>query len=175
MSAGDYMTLFLALSFVVVGFLCGATSIGGILLIPAIQYSTGMPLPLASGTVLCSFFFTAAWGTWLHWKGGSLQKEIVLPQCIGAMIFGFFGALQNATIKNLTFGYTFPKKWLNKAKIDNLRLYCNIQNLYTFTKYSGYDPEVGASTQDSTGLTYGLDNGRYPSPTMYSFGLNITF
>ncbi len=87
------MTLFLALSFVVVGFLCGATSIGGILLIPAIQYSTGMPLPLASGTALCSFFFTAAWGTWLHWKGGSLEKNIVLPQCIGAMIFGFFGAL----------------------------------------------------------------------------------
>ena len=78
-------------------------------------------------------------------------------------------------IKNLTLGYTFPKKWMEKARIDNIRLYCNIQNLYTFTKYSGYDPEVGASTQDSTGLTFGLDNGRYPSPTTYSFGLNITF
>lgn len=78
-------------------------------------------------------------------------------------------------IKNITLGYTFPKKWMEKARIENLRIYCNIQNLYTFTKYSGYDPEIGASTQDSTGLTYGLDNGRYPSPTMYSFGINITF
>ena len=78
-------------------------------------------------------------------------------------------------IKNVTLGYTFPSKWLRKAKIDNLRLYCNIQNLYTFTKYSGYDPEVGASTQDSSGLAFGVDNGRYPSPTTYSFGLNITF
>ncbi|MGM9756810.1 MAG: SusC/RagA family TonB-linked outer membrane protein [Candidatus Cryptobacteroides sp.] len=78
-------------------------------------------------------------------------------------------------IKNLTFGYTFPKKWMEKARIENLRLYLNFQNLYTFTKYKGYDPEVGASTQDSTGLTFGLDNGRYPAPTMYSFGLNITF
>lgn len=78
-------------------------------------------------------------------------------------------------IKNITLGYTFPKAILNKAKIENLRVYVNIQNLYTFTKYTGYDPEVGASTQDSTGLTYGLDNGRYPSPAMYSFGLNITF
>lgn len=78
-------------------------------------------------------------------------------------------------IKNITFGYTFPKALLNKAKIENLRVYVNIQNLYTFTKYTGYDPEVGASTQDSSGLTYGLDNGRYPSPAMYSFGLNITF
>ncbi len=78
-------------------------------------------------------------------------------------------------IKNITFGYTLPKKVLSKMRIENIRLYVNMQNLYTFTKYSGYDPEVGASTQDSTGLTYGLDNGRYPSPTMYSFGLNITF
>lgn len=78
-------------------------------------------------------------------------------------------------IKNITLGYTFPKALLNKVKIENLRVYVNIQNLYTFTKYTGYDPEVGASTQDSTGLTYGLDNGRYPSPAMYSFGLNITF
>ena len=78
-------------------------------------------------------------------------------------------------IKNIALGYTFPKKWISKAKIENLRLYANIQNLYTFTKYTGYDPEVGASTQDSSGLTYGLDNGRYPTPTTYSFGLNITF
>lgn len=78
-------------------------------------------------------------------------------------------------IKNITLGYTFPKKLLSKAKIENLRIYCNIQNLYTFTKYSGYDPEIGASTQDATGLTYGIDNGRYPSPTTYSIGLNITF
>ena len=78
-------------------------------------------------------------------------------------------------IKNITLGYNFPSNWIKKAGIENIRIYANIQNLYTFTKYSGYDPEVGASTQDSTGLTYGLDNGRYPSPTMYSFGLNITF
>lgn len=78
-------------------------------------------------------------------------------------------------VKNVTLGYTFPKTLLSKAKIDNIRIYVNVQNLYTLTKYSGYDPEVGASTQDSTGLTYGLDNGRYPSPTTYSMGLNITF
>ena len=78
-------------------------------------------------------------------------------------------------VKNITLGYTFPKSVLNKVHVENIRVYVNIQNLYTLTKYTGYDPEVGASTQDSTGLTYGLDNGRYPSPAMYSFGLNITF
>jgi len=78
-------------------------------------------------------------------------------------------------IKNVALGYTFPKAMLQKAKIENIRLYINIQNLYTFTKYTGFDPEVGASTQDSSGLTFGVDNGRYPSPTTYSCGMNITF
>ena len=78
-------------------------------------------------------------------------------------------------IKNITFGYTFKKALLKKLHLENLRVYCNIQNLCTFTKYSGYDPEVGASTQDSNGLVYGLDFGRYPSPTTYAFGLNISF
>lgn len=78
-------------------------------------------------------------------------------------------------IKNITLGYTFPKKWMQKIKFDNIRVYCNIQNLYTFTKYSGYDPEVGANTQDSSGCAYGVDNGRYPSPTTYSFGVSLTF
>ncbi len=78
-------------------------------------------------------------------------------------------------LKNITFGYTFPKKMIGKWGLENLRLYANIQNLLTITGYDGYDPEIGASTADSQGYTYGLDNGRYPSPTIYSFGLNITF
>lgn len=78
-------------------------------------------------------------------------------------------------IKNITLGYTFPKRLLKPLHLENLRLYCNIQNLWTITGYKGYDPEVGASTADSNGYVYGLDNGRYPSPTVYSFGLNVTF
>ena len=78
-------------------------------------------------------------------------------------------------IKNITLGYTLPKSLLSRMKMENVRVYVNIQNLYTFTRYTGYDPEVGASTQDAQGMTFGVDNGRYPSPTTYSFGLNITF
>ena len=78
-------------------------------------------------------------------------------------------------LKNITFGYTFPKKMIKNWGLENLRLYANIQNLLTITGYDGYDPEIGASTADSSGYTYGLDNGRYPSPTVYSFGLNVTF
>ena len=76
-------------------------------------------------------------------------------------------------VKNITLGYSFPKKWLEKVKIENLRMQVNIQNLLTFTKYTGYDPEIGASTASVNVM--GLDNGRYPSPTTYSFGVNVTF
>lgn len=78
-------------------------------------------------------------------------------------------------VKNITLGYTFPKQWIKHIGLENLRLSCNIQNLWTITGYKGYDPEIGASTSDMNGYVYGLDNGRYPSPTVYSFGLNVTF
>lgn len=76
-------------------------------------------------------------------------------------------------LKNITLGYTFPKRTIQKLHIENLRLYANIQNLLTITGYDGYDPEIGASTASANVM--GLDNGRYPSPTVYSFGLNISF
>ena len=76
-------------------------------------------------------------------------------------------------LKNITLGYTFPGKIIKKWGLDNLRVYANIQKLLTITGYSGYDPEIGASTASAN--VYGLDNGRYPSPTVYSFGLNVSF
>lgn len=76
-------------------------------------------------------------------------------------------------LKNISLGYTFPKKTIDKLGLSNLRIYANIQNLLTITGYDGYDPEIGAST--SSVNVYGLDNGRYPSPTVYSFGLNVSF
>ena len=76
-------------------------------------------------------------------------------------------------VKNITFGYNLPRNLIKKISLENVRVYANIQNLLTFSKYSGYDPEVGASTASS--YVYGLDNGRYPSPQIYSFGINLSF
>lgn len=74
-------------------------------------------------------------------------------------------------IKNLALGYTLPKKWLQKAKIDRIRIYFNVQNLFTFTKYKGYDPEVGSYNQNV--LLRGVDYARYPSQRIYTFGINL--
>jgi TonB-linked SusC/RagA family outer membrane protein len=75
-------------------------------------------------------------------------------------------------IKNISVGYNMPKKLVNRYHIEAMRFYVNFQNLYTFTNYSGYDPEVGLYKNRL--LLNGYDNGRYPSPRIYTFGLNLT-
>lgn len=76
-------------------------------------------------------------------------------------------------IKNIALGYTLPNRLVQKAKIENVRVYFNVQNLYTFTNYSGYDPEVGAYNQNV--LLRGVDYARYPSQRIYTFGINLNF
>jgi hypothetical protein len=69
--------------------------------------------------------------------------------------------------------YYIPGKLLSKTGISALRVYANLQNMWTITKYTGLDPEVGASQANDN--VFGLDNGRYPASRIYSLGLNITF
>ena len=76
-------------------------------------------------------------------------------------------------VKNISLGYTFPKKWLRCLQIDHLRLYANIQNLCTISGYKGYDPEIGALNYNI--LMRGVDDARYPSQRIYTFGLNFNF
>ncbi len=76
-------------------------------------------------------------------------------------------------IQNISFGYHLPQSVLSKLKAKSCKVYVNLQNVYTFTKYSGYDPEVGALNQNM--LLYGIDNARYPSPRIYTTGVNVTF
>ncbi|MBK7872755.1 MAG: TonB-dependent receptor [Saprospiraceae bacterium] len=76
-------------------------------------------------------------------------------------------------IQNISLAYTLPVNFTRKARIERLRLYVNAQNLYTFTKYSGYDPEIGAFNQDP--LRQNVDMGRYPTPRVITFGLDVDF
>ncbi len=77
-------------------------------------------------------------------------------------------------IQNVTLGYTLPTSLLEKNKvISNLRAYFTVQNLYTFTNYTGYDPDIGSHS--SNALLSGVDNGRYPVPRTYMLGLKIDF
>lgn len=73
--------------------------------------------------------------------------------------------------KNLQIGYTLPKKVLNKLSFTNLRFYVGVQNLFTITGYSGYDPEVSSNVLFSRGI----DNSSYPNARTYTFGFNASF
>ena len=74
-------------------------------------------------------------------------------------------------INNVSLGYTLPKKWLSATKISNMRFYLTAYNLYVFTKYSGYDPEVSVI---NNALTPGVDFSAYPKAKSFITGLNIS-
>ena len=83
-------------------------------------------------------------------------------------------------IKNIVLSYSFPKKKLKKYYLQGLKLTANVQNAFTFTNYTGYDPEVGSqngqySMSGQGMLMYGVDSGKVPTPRSFIFGLEATF
>lgn len=72
-------------------------------------------------------------------------------------------------IKNLQLGYTLPASFMKKG-INKMRLYVQVKNAFTFTKYTGYDPEIPGGI-----LETGVDRGAYPQPRTFAIGLDIKF
>jgi TonB-linked SusC/RagA family outer membrane protein len=76
-------------------------------------------------------------------------------------------------IQNVRLGYNLPVRFASKVKMTQLKVYFSGQNLYTFTKYTGLDPEVGLQNQNP--ILANIDYGRYPSPRIITFGINAQF
>jgi TonB-linked SusC/RagA family outer membrane protein len=76
-------------------------------------------------------------------------------------------------IKNVQLGYSLPNSLVTKAKLTRLRLYASVDNLWVFTGYTGFDPEMGDYL--SNPLNNGIDMVSYPRPRILTFGLNLTF
>ncbi|WP_418262067.1 SusC/RagA family TonB-linked outer membrane protein [Flavobacterium faecale] len=76
-------------------------------------------------------------------------------------------------IQSVTLGYNLPTKLLDKSFFTKAKIYFNVQNLYTFTNYSGFDPALGNLDQNVT--LNGIDLGRYPVPRTTSIGVNLEF
>lgn len=77
-------------------------------------------------------------------------------------------------LAQVTFGYTFPAKWMKRVHVSNLRLYFTANNLCTITGYSGYDPDASAKN-DNIICTPGYDSSTYPLSRSYVVGLNLSF
>jgi len=73
-------------------------------------------------------------------------------------------------LKNISIGYTLPQKLSRKAFIERLRVYVMAENLITWTKYWGFDPEIS-----SGGTSLGIDKGVYPQARTYTIGVNVAF
>jgi TonB-linked SusC/RagA family outer membrane protein len=81
-------------------------------------------------------------------------------------------------LKNVMIGYTVPDKWLQttaKGVVRGFRIYVSAQNILTFTKYTGFDPEVGNRTINTSSLTNGIDAAVYPQPKAYQVGIQANF
>ena len=76
-------------------------------------------------------------------------------------------------LKNISFGYSLPKSLLGKAGIDALRVYVSAQNAITWSKYTGYDPEVSLNGQSL--INKGVDQGVYPNNKSVQVGLSLSF
>lgn len=74
-------------------------------------------------------------------------------------------------LQNLQLGYTFPTELTQKIRISSLRLYTSVSNLFTLTKYMGYDPAASSGAP----IGGGFDSGFYPAARTYTFGLNLNF
>ena len=75
-------------------------------------------------------------------------------------------------LSSVTVGYTLPERWMKKLRIQRFRLYVTGTNLFCWTGYSGYDPEV---SQSESATQMGIDWGTYPNVRTVVVGLNLTF
>ena len=77
-------------------------------------------------------------------------------------------------VKTVTFGYNLPKQVASRLKVDRVRVYVTGQNLFTFTPYKGWDPEVNADFQASN-INQGVDFYSAPQPKTFTAGINLSF
>lgn len=76
-------------------------------------------------------------------------------------------------LSSLTIGYTLPKAWTTKVRLQRVRIYATGTNLFCWTPYSGFDPEV--DTRRSTPMTPNVDYSAYPKSRSWVFGINLSF
>ncbi|WP_245995026.1 TonB-dependent receptor [Mangrovibacterium diazotrophicum] len=105
------------------------------------------------------------------WSPFSFGNATAVPHS-WAIEDGSFLRLQNVTV-----GYTIPSQLTRKINIQRFRVYTTVNNVWTLTNYSGYDPEVSSPVRNSStsSLTPGVDYSSYPKSLSWTFGVNVTF
>lgn len=115
-----------------------------------------------------------------RWRSEADPGDGVMPRSIRSNHANGFGASSHflfsnsyTRIRNVSLAYDFPEKLTSRMRLQNLNVYFNISNLYTFTDYPGYDPEAGTTGDAIT--TAGIDYINYPIPRTYTMGIKVQF
>lgn len=113
-----------------------------------------------------------------RWTPENPENKYPRALASGSLDVGIFSSaiVEDASylrLKNVTLSYTLPRKILQKLKIQNIKVYISGSNLWTLTKYTGYDPEANTYGQSTTLI--GIDNGGYPQSKIYQAGLTVSF
>jgi TonB-linked SusC/RagA family outer membrane protein len=77
--------------------------------------------------------------------------------------------------RNMEIGYTLPQALLGKVQVKGARVFASVDNVFTITKYTGYDPEISTVANYNNPLSYGVDYGNYPQARTYRLGFNVQF
>jgi TonB-linked SusC/RagA family outer membrane protein len=77
--------------------------------------------------------------------------------------------------RNMEVGYTLPQALLGKVQVKGARVFASVDNVFTITKYTGYDPEISTVANYNNPLSYGVDYGNYPQARTYRLGFNVQF
>jgi hypothetical protein len=77
--------------------------------------------------------------------------------------------------RNMEIGYTLPQALLGKIQVKGARVFASVDNVFTLTKYTGYDPEISTVANYNNPLSYGVDYGNYPQARTYRLGFNVQF
>jgi len=109
------------------------------------------------------------YGVWAAPSG----NDTYIPVYSGKMMSDFW--VEDGSylrIKNIALGYSLSKSLIKKLNVENIRLSATVDNLFIFTKYSGYDPEVSVKNE---ALNRGIDYSAYPKGRSFTLGLNVVF
>ena len=124
------------------------------------------------------------------WMPDNPNNKVARPSALEATNYAFSDYyLEDGSytrIRNITLGYSLPKRILSQLRLQSLRFYLSAHNVFTFSNYSGLDPEIGSNNNDPTGtsvtggyggnpLDVGIDRGFYPLARTFMGGVQLTF
>ena len=152
----------------------------------SLGYGGGQTFKIYSGGQLVAskaYFNNSKYASNHYWNGEGSSNEVPRPVLKNTFTGGFANYLPSTRyledasyfkFKTITLGYNIPKSLLSKINVEGARIYMSLDNFFTLTDYSGYDPEFSYSSSPSSG-SYGADFGEQATLKSFIIGASLNF